>query len=432
MMFFNTMKIAILVCGVFFVFVNESHAQQLREEERLLALQVDDRVPTDFMSEGITLGGFMLVPKLSLQGAYDSNVLASQNNEKSDYSYAVSPSVTLQKRSGGSTFLFGGRANIERYLSETDENSIGYNAFARGRVERNSRWSFPFSVGYMSTPRERTQPLTNLAADERLSVETLNANLGVMRRFNRLSLTLLGEYTDISNENGHALVDGSPVIYDDNDRVRAGGKVKLRYEMPRSSDKAEHILFADFLYAENSYDRRRYSNGNYNGPLGDHQELGFLAGFETTYKGLLFANIGGGMINKYFDDNALNDISTYDFSADISYNLSPKTTLNFLAARSIDQDSGFTQGIATSSYVGGLDYELFHNFYAGASLGYTEYDFENSTRIDEAIKTSAYLRYLHNRGLESGIELRQENRSSTDAGQEFDRLELLFRLTGKM
>lgn len=380
------------------------------------------------------MGGFILVPKLTLHTIYDSNVLATNNNEKSDVSMLLTPSLNVQKKYGNHVFVFGGETEIERYISQSGENSEAYKGYLRGILEGNSRWQFPFSAIYTQKPRSRSTPVTTLTPTERLNINTFHVDAGVTRRFNRLSLTLLGEYTDITYEDGVSLDSGAPVIFSDDDRTRTGAKLKLRYDFPRDSagNQAEHILYANIGYGQSEYKRRQFFGQGFTGPDADNTDMGILVGFETDYKGLVFANIGAGFIRKIYDDPLLNNINTYDLTADIAYNLTPKLTLNAMAERSIDQDNGLAQGVITTDYQIGADYELLHNLYLGGNIGYTSYDFQDISREDESMKSAVHLKYLHSRHFESGLEMRYEDRTSNIQDNEFDRLELLFRLTGKL
>lgn len=419
----------LVICGTPYAF-----AQQLRQEQLQLNLVANERYPKELRPEGIEQAGFILKPRLLLQGSYDSNVLAQENNEKSDFIITVAPSIGIQKKYRNHNFVFGGKAFVDRYLSESNENAERYQAYFRGVLDGNSQWQFPFSAIYNVRPRNRSIPLTNLAADRRLNINTFVGEIGVTRRFNRLSLTLMGDYTNITNEDGTAIVDKSRVVFSDDDRQRTGAKLKLRYEIPRNHEgnSAEHILFADGIYGQTKYENRQFENARFSGAIGDNTEYGILAGFETTYKGLLFANVGVGALRRSFEDSALKDVSIFDLYADVSYNILPKLTLNAEAGRNIDQDSGLAQGVVTSNYQIGIDYELLHDLYAGLNIGLTNFDFETSAREDTSIRSKIYLKKYHSRNFESGLEMRYEDRTSNTSGNEFDRLEFVFRLTGKI
>ena len=325
-------------------------------------------------------------------------------------------------------------AQAERFADLSDENNETYKAKFTADIIGNSQWSFPVSLLHEKGVRDRTRPLTTQTANERLDVSYTTASAGVRRQFNRLNLSLLGNYESLRNDDGIGLDGQTRVVFSDKDRETYGATLGLTYEFPRHafSEFAEHNLFTNFTYAENKLKRRQFLGNSFSGPLASFTEYGFLSGFETTYKGLIFANIGLGATQQLYDDAALNDVKTFNVSARVNYNLTPKSTLNFNALRIVDPDNGLAQGVITSDYGIGADYELKHNLFTGVDLGYTNFDFDEIGRTDDDYHGSAYLRYHHGKNIESMIELNYQNRQSTEIERGFDRLGLMFRLTGKI
>jgi hypothetical protein len=429
-------RIGILVLGAS-VFASSVSAQVLlREERRLLKLPVNERLHEDLTAQGLYYHGFVLSPRLSIQERYDSNVLASESNEKGDFVRMISPELHIKKEYGAHQIQFGGFADLDFHQEESDEDAIRLSTYLRGILLGDSSWSFPFSFKYKQLPRNRQTPQTRTSADERKVIESLEGEAGVTHRFNRLSLTLLGNYESIRNEDGLAFDTKNLVIFSDKDRDRYGGELKARYKIPRDffGVNTEHILFADAIYGRSRYKNRDFQlpTQAFSGAYGHHDEYGIMTGFETRYKGLLFAKLGAGYKRQNYDDSALKDVNITTLSADVDYSITPKLVLNLNAERDVNPDTGLTQGILTTAFKGGLDYELQHNLYLGVDTEYTNYDFQALTREDEDLSSSVYLKYFNSQNLHSAIELRRQDRTSTVSTNEFERYEVLFRLTGQL
>ena len=346
----------------------------------------------------------------------------------------IAAGLVSGQRFAADASLIEADANIERFMNETSENNETYKIGGSAHIMGNSNWSFPIEFEHKQNARRREKPLATSTPNERLKINYTGFNAGVTRSFNRLSITLLGQYADFSFDDGVTLNDTSPIIFSDNDRERYGGLLRFRYDIPRGKTGTdfENILYTNLIYGHNKYDNLDYEGGRFGGPNQDHDEYGFLTGFMTNYKGLIKASVGAGLKHLSFDDARLKDSNTTNLSANIAYNLTPKMTLNFDAMRGRDQDTGLTEGVVSSTYGLGLDYELQHNLYAGLSFGYNQYDFESIGRKDEDYSSSVYLKYLNNRNLESVLRLNYRDRESTDNTREFDRLEVIFSLVGKI
>lgn len=409
-------------------------AQFYQFKKNEIDLNVENRVTKDFYTEGVTKNGFIIHPQVGVETLYDSNVLAQDNSAKDDFSFSVRPSLDIFKEFRDHRFLLNIAGAIEKFISERGEDNETYQTRMKANIVGNSRWSFPISFSHEQGVRERTRPLVTQTSDERLNYNYTQADIGIKRQFNRLSITLLGNYASLSNEDGINLDRTAPVVFSDKDRSLYGGTLRFEYDFPRydDSDYSEHVFFTNLSYANNEYDKRQFEGTGFTGPFADFSEIGFLSGFQTSYKGLVYADIGLGYSHQSYDDPTLKDGNTFRIAADIDYNISPKLTLSFDALRDVDPDNGLERGLVTSNYSIGADYELQHDLYAGAELGYSNYDFQEIDRSDDDYYGSIYLRHNHNRYLESMLRLRYQNRDSNFDQRDFDRFEAMLYLTGKI
>ncbi len=408
---------------------------QLRQDRQLLQLPIDERIPEELTAPGVQYKGMIIKPILETDLIYDSNIYAEDKSENTDFILSLKPEISFLKRVEAHRFLAGVSANLERFIKEPDENNEEYNAFIRGNIDLGKKMAALVSAAYVHKTRQRSTPKSGGDfSDEPVYIDTYSGYGGIERRFGRLNISLLGSYAHIENENGWSSATDETVIYSDNDRDVYGASIKLRYSIPRGSAGEEgHILYADYKINKHEYKRQEHDGTGFLGIKRDNMEQGFLAGFETEYKGILFANLGAGYFWQEYDDSRLDTTDSLDFNADIAWNVLPKMTLSFNASREIEQNNDFLGGYVRSSYGLGVDYEFLHNLYLDSSFTYADYDFSgNANREDNDYITRLGIRYLHSRNFESAIDLTSHVRNSDAPENEFERMIFMMRLTGKL
>ncbi len=407
-----------------------SYAQQ---EDKFLDTAA--RVPPELLPQPFIYKGFKYQPQLTLRGQYDSNLFSTLNDQVSDYSLTTSPQLSIGKEYGRFSTALKARADIQRFSSQHTENQEGYAVSLNNNFDINSRWSIPFNFSYLGNALKRGNPVKNLAVSEKpITFETWNANAGIVRRFNRLSLSLIGDYSEISFQDGRSL-SGLPVVLSDNDRSTMTGTVGLRYDLLRgdaAGEAAEHYLFANAKFGHQDHRRLAYTNGSFSGLNKDRDTLSAMIGFKTGYKGLLNARLGVGILNQYFEAPTLDNTSTYDFSADIDYALTRRLNLAFAAGRDISQDNDLLQGMVMNTYNLGMEYEIRHDLYSSVILGYASSEFEEINREDSDYSAGLELQYFLNPHLSAKAGISHVFRDSSDALQDYDRNILMFSITGSL
>lgn len=406
------------------------------QENRPPFVDLNSRLPQELQAQPFTYKGFKYLPQLTLTGTYDSNIFISSQDEVSDYSLTTSPEVTIAKEYDRFTGSMKLKSNIERFASENSENTNTYSAEFQGDFYANSRWAIPFDASYYDSILDRSSPVGNLSTSRKpLEFSTWNASTGIVRKFNRLSLSLLGNYSEISYKDGISVQNNTPVVLSDNDRSTMGLNLGFVYELPRegsSEGVPEHYIFGNVIAGHQDFKRLSYSNGTFSGVNKDRDTLSAMIGFKTGYKGILNAQIGAGILNQYFEDPTLDDTSTFDLLANIDFALTKKMTLNFLASRDISQDNDIVQGIVMTKYNLGLDYEIKHNIYSSLLLGYTTSEFETITREDEDYSVGLELNYVLNPKFSAKASVSHIFRDSTQIMRDYDRNILMLSLTGRL
>lgn len=407
----------------------------LRSERQQFELPAASRRPLDFLNTGLYYKGFNYLASLGLGGFFNSNIFADSEGEESDYAAVIQPNVTVRKFFGPHIFLLGTSANIERFASQTDEDKEEYNIFTRALLEGNSNWQFPLSAGVSRNYRDRSSQADSETSVVPTRIDRFEFNAGVNRRFNRFSLLLLGSYTDVEFEDSFAIDGSGPVVFSDNDRRSVRVALKPRYEFPRGDDgtEVEHVIFGDLSVGKQIFDRDNFTGTGFDGLNSDRTDFNALVGFETSYKGFLFANLSAGILRQDFDEDIMDSVNEFDFEATVDYNITPKLTLGFTAGREIDQDNDFLVGIVRTDYELSADYELRHDWYLSSDVGYTTFEFEDIVgREDEDIEFGFGVNYIGSQHFEGNLKFRYIDRSSDVPEEEFDRFIATVGITSRL
>lgn len=395
-------------------------------DRREAARKIEDRTPEALRAERLHFKGFSYQSALSLETVYNSNILADESGEKSDYITAIKPLLTVEKVYDGHLFYLDADANIERYATRSEEDKEEFRISGGGEFDLNSRWSFPFRVYLIRDKRSRDTPTDAQRTTSPLAIKKAGLSAGVNRKFNRLTIGLLGRYRDVSYEDSAAEQTGAPIVFSDQDRQEFGATLSAGYEL-----KNDHTLFADLSYRRLNFDRLEFDGTSFSGSSGDRDEVTFLTGFQTEYKDFLYARLGVGVLHQNFDDN-FDSTTNFNFKADVAYNFFPKYTFNLNAERLISQDNGFTNGVTETLYEAGLDYEIRHNMLVETLLQYQTFEFETTGREEKDTSGGINIRYIHSPYLQTVLGITHEQRNSNQIDSDFDRTIYLLRLTGQL
>lgn len=400
-------------------------------EDKIISYEpVGSRVPEEYKVKGLNYHGFVFYPEMKIQPYYNDNIFLSETQEESDFVTNFIPKLKIEKKYGPHGFNFDLIGFASRHKDFDDENLKLYNVSADGNIHIARGLSFLYSAYEKRDVISRSEP-----GDTQFTTEPVNFNrhelsLGLSKQFNRLSLTLLGSTNRTTYENGVSRTTRLPVVFDDGDRTTNRAELVAEYDiLGRSSDVPEHTLFASISHQRQDFDIASNAPGGVNP---NNKETGFLAGIVTKYKGLIYGKAGIGYFARNFE--AGKDVKKLDIDVNLSMVVTPKLTVNFAAGRDVDQDNSFLTGLVNTQGSAGFDYELLHNWFAGANFIYKDKEFlgAQSGRQDRVYESSVYTRYLISPKLEGQLELNHNARSSNAVGADYDQNIIMMTLIGRL
>lgn len=403
-----------------------ARAQNARDEI-LVYEPVGSRIPADYAPQGIHFRGFVLYPELKVSPLYDDNIFLSEDNAQGDFVTNIAPRLRIEKKYGPHSFDFDAQGFITRHREFTDENLKLYTAETGGNIHIAEGWSALYRLFSKRDVISRQEPGDTQFSEKPITNDRNEVSVGLAKQFNRLTLTLLGKAGRRTYADGTSSVTGLPLVNDDNNHTTRRAELLATYDLlGANTEVPEHTLFASLSHQTQTFDD---GVATATGMSPDNTENGFMAGFTTKYKGLIFGKLGLGYFRRDFE--AGKDVGKLDTDISLAFNLTPKLTLSLGASREVDQDNAFLTGVVNTQGMLGLDYELLHNWFVGASYTYKDKEFlgDLEGRNDKIGESVIYTRYLHSPRFESRFEVEHDARESNAAGADYDRNVFMYTLT---
>lgn len=374
----------------------------------------------DYDPVGVRMGGFVLYPDLGVQESYNSNVFATNANEKSDFITSIEPSLDLRSNWNNHALNLHADSRVVRYMDYDDENFNDYTLSADGRFDVLRDFRLFAGAGYQIRHEPRSSP-DNQGGTEPTEYSVKSANLGAEKEFNRLSFRLDGkaeqyEYDNVRNAAGTVLDQSGR----DRDQYEVG--LKTGYEIAPLRQ----------VYLLTSYNTREYDTltGGF-----DRDSDGYLIGAGVQYDltGLIFLDAYAGYRRQDYSDARLGEIDGWASGIKVTWNVTRLTTITGTLDRDIEETTlanspGYFQTRAELR----ADHELLRNLILTASLGYQNDDFQGISRDDDYYLAGLGAKYLLNRNFTLSGGYGYRSRESNIAGSDFDENVVMLRLSSHL
>ncbi len=141
-----------------------------------------------------------------------------------------------------------------------------------------------------------------------------------------------------------------------------------------------------------------------------------VAGVAIDLTGITFGDVFVGFREQWYDDNTLSTIEGITGGANITWNVTPLTTVEAGIARRVEETTtAGSGGFFATLYSVSADHELLRNLLLNANVALTENDYEQIEREDRIYEAGLSARYLVNRNFYAsvGYQYRQRERNAT-------------------
>jgi len=371
---------------------------------------VQNRARPDFDPLGIRAGAFLIYPSIAVSGEYDDNIFADDEDEEDDFSAVVRPRIEARSQWSRHALNVGAFGDFGFFLDESDSNYEDFGVDATGRldVRRDSRLNT--RVLLERDHEDRGAPdeagvddVTDIfrgvvAANYRHSFARFFVQPGVT--FTRL------DFDDVAAINN-----------DDRDRIRVRGRLRGGLELTPAID----------VFAEGDYDVVRYDETPDDaGRDRDNEGFSLRGGAELDFTDLIFGEVSAGFTHREFDDDDLESASGVSAAGEVTWNITPLTSLIGRVNADIQETTVVVDGEpASSNLATGVTleahHELLRNVLLNGRLSYTRNDFEGVDRTDDNFRAGAGVRYFLGRNIALDANYQFSTRSSDVDSAEFDR-----------
>lgn len=372
--------------------------------------RVQDRPKPDYDPLGIRGGSFFFFPSLSVEGGYDSNVFATDNNTDDDIFADVSPSLRVVSNFGRHALNFS-LVNTNRfYATETDDNYQDIAGTATGRLDITRQDILNGYVGLARRHEDRSSP-DDTTGDEPTIFYTGQAGTAYRHNFNRLF--------GVVGADAYRLDFDSSQDDPNNDRDRWTYRfsTRLGYELSPSFN-----VFGDGGYSLVRYDTRPDNDGF------DRNSNGWDVGVGTQidFTGVLWGEARLGYASRNIEDSDLDDPHGPTFSTTMNWNVTQLTTLELLIGGAIlettvSENGEFASANLQQQIQFDVTHELRRNIMLTGSLGYIRDNFEGISRDDNYYMAGVGASYLLNRNLSLDANFSFDKRDSSADDENFMR-----------
>lgn len=380
---------------------------QARAVERGETVETRSRPAWDPL--GIRLGAFVLFPSLTLRETFTDNVFADTGDRRADLITQVQPAVSLRSGWSRHSLTFDAGGDIGFFADNSDEDFEDFFFGSAGRLDLRRDTVAKASAEYRNAHENRGSP-DDVNGDEPTEIDNVTVATGILHRFGRFSVGADGELRRLDFGDVTATTAaGVPFVINNDDRDRdiytATGR--LGYEIQPS--------YQAFVLGSGNW--RRYDQAvDDNGFQRDSDGFSIAAGVRLDLGGVIFGDLFAGYTRQSFDDPTFGTVQGADFGADMTWTVTPLTTISGTASRTVEDTtivgaSGFFRNEAGLS----VDHELLRNLILGVEGRYSLDDYQDISREDRNIALGADARYLLNRNIYLSLGYNFRHRESTVA-----------------
>jgi hypothetical protein len=380
-----------------------------------LALTAEAQLDHDELAPpGHELVGFRFTPVFTVENFYDDNIFATEDGREDDYFVSMVPSLGAESTWSRHYLSVNGVGRIDRYADVTSEDGEQYQLDAVGRLDLMAENSLgaEFSQGRQTVGR------ANAENSGRSGPQQLDRYEGALRydhEFARTDLALSGFVRRL---------DFIESLDSDRDRLIVGAAPRLSYRFSPSFS-----LFLEPEAVRRGYDQTldddgvKRSSSTYNGLVG--------ARFDIT--SVIEGELAAGVAHADFDESTFDDVTTAAVSAEVTWDVTKLTTLEFevtrrLAPTTLDGASSKVQTLAGIN----VRHELLRNLLITTEITYFREEFEKLGRTDDNFRIRASADYEINDFLSLLLTYRFRARDTDASDRNFYRNIVMLGLTTRL
>lgn len=369
---------------------------------------VTERERPELDALGVRSGGFTVFPSVEVSETYNDNIFATQNNKVDDFVTVITPAVTVSSDWNQHYLGFTGSADIVRLMDNSAEDHETVNLAVDGRLDIRRDTTVTARAGYEKDNEERgsVNGANGLTPTE-LDVQTLD--VGISNKWNRVSLSADGGFEQRDFDDVRTSTGGT-INNDDRDRDQFSLDVRAGYEIQQAYEAFLQVILTSVDYLDRLDD---------NGLNRDSEGYELRAGARIDFTGLLFGDVFAGYLNRDYDGATLASVDTFVAGLDLTWNVTPLTTVKGGASRSVSETTlAAASGTLRTELKTSVDHELLRNLILSGRVSYSVEEFEGVNREDEYVKGGLTAKYMVNRYFSVDVGYEYSERDSNIVGSD--------------
>jgi hypothetical protein len=354
---------------------------------------IEERRRPDLDPLGVQVGTFTLLPSIGLEEQYNDNIFATENNTIDDFITRLLPRARLRSNWNNHSLSVYGNADIGRYADNGDEDYEDYTVGTNGRLTILRDTWLQAQVEHQRRHEDRGSPDDVGGIEPTIYGATLGQLTG-FHRLNRLNFTLSGTVERLDFDDV-ATGGGGIINNDDRDRYEMETSLRVGYEVVPNYE----------AFVRGGYLKRTYDDISDNGLDRDNNGYEIVAGISVDFGGITFGDFFAGYRTQEYDDPALDSVSGPSVGGEITWNVTPLTTIIGTLSRTIEESTNgdgmgnFASGRFLTAAGVSAQHELRRNLLLGANIGYQNDDYEGISRTDETFRFGVNANYMMYRNL---------------------------------
>lgn len=321
-----------------------------------------ERRVEEYQPVGGRIGSFFLFPSLETRIEYDDNILALPDEGAGDVELTVRGAVAIESRWQRHSLQADAYIQQNFHAEFPTEDVMEGGGRVRGRLDIDRDTSARLVASLDALAENRANITSARDAREPTRFRRADALFSIARDMGRVQL--IGDAQVVALDFDDAIgSDGSLLEQDFRDSVYVRGALTTLVEMsPRVSGLVRGQI-----------DRLTYSDDPDQPDPFDRDTIGYAleAGLRVELNNLLFGEIRAGVLHREVDDATASGLTGVSFGANLTWNVTPLTTLSLFADRQVEEGgSQLVSGNVRSQARLEAEHELLRNLILEAEAGF--------------------------------------------------------------
>ena len=381
--------------------------------------------PSAFAPIGLRVGDFFWFPRAELDEAYNSNIFATSTRPSSDLITALTTSFDLRSNFSSNSLNAHGTSLLQAYADHSAQNTQDGVISADGTLDVTAG-SYLYGTAQVAHQHiAYGSPNSPGSIAEPVTYWDYTATAGYVQGGRRFSYDVDVGVTSLQY-NAAQLVGGGVLPQSSQDGTASTAAVTGRYEIIPDYLGYVRVAGSLFDYWHTVPGETRPNFTTYRVDLG----LQIL-----PRNHIIYGDAYAGYLVQNFAQSRFGSTSTPDFGGDLTWSITPLTTLTFTGLTTFNTGTPGNSAFITvtpgtsiltvgNSYLSrvfsaGVNHQLLPNLQLGLTGTYLNDTFQGMSRVDNVFIVNATVRYQVNRNLYLGGDVYYAQQSSTAAGASF-------------